>query len=965
MRLNPARFDEWFRAFNNLKEDEGPFSWQRRLFRDWLCPVDPQQARWPSLVQLPTASGKTALIDLAVLALAAGSSCARRRIAFVVDRRVVVDEAARRAVTIAERLRRALDSKGDPLQDVARELVSLGGEEPLVVATLRGGIPGDDGWARSPAQPAVILSTVDQAGSRLLFRTYGSHGPRSWPIHAGLLGLDTLLIIDEAHSAAPFCQTVRAIADRWQGFAEQVVGEKLALVRMSATPGEEPDFRLEEEERRDLAQRLCAPKPAELLLVKAKGENHRAQLIEAIIECSKKLLGSMATGVLGIVVNRVRDARTVFERLDLAPEHKLLLTGRARGWQRDQLLEQWMPRLRAGVRKGIDAPLAVVATQCIEIGANLDFDALVSEVASLDALRQRFGRLNRLGDRKTASAVILAASPQIETNEAGDAESPDPVYGHTLARTWVWLDGHAAGEPRSVDFGVDALESILPQGQALSRLCQDVRSAYPLLTSHLDLLAQTSPPPDPDPEISAFLHGTTRTSPDVTVVWRADLPAAQPGVWGDRVAVQPPATGEGCPVPIWEFRRWLANGSAWSSLDDSGDVEGIGTEAEAERDGKRIVLRWRGFDEADLVSSGEVMPGDTVVIPAAYGGCDDFGWNPASPEPVADIGDAAAHAAGRKPVLRLEALAQVLCRSERASEAEKVLSELRAWAAGEDDAPAPRDSLTSLAEISDLPEWIRDLARLLAGDVHRRVVEAGGAYGLVGWRGSAEDLSTADDRSSHSVTVPLADYSAGVRDYAERFARAVVLPDRADSVVSDLALAGWLHDVGKADPRFQVWLHSGDELAAALAETPLAKSSQNPRNRAAIHRARERAGYPQGGRHEVQSLALIVDQQQICDQANDWDLVQHLVVSHHGFGRPFVPVVFDPQPVDVALRHGDVDLAHRSNYELYRIEAGVPERYWRLVRRYGWWGLAWLEAILRPADQRRSEYEEKWRLGDA
>jgi CRISPR-associated endonuclease/helicase Cas3 len=76
-------------------------------------------------------------------------------------------------------------------------------------------------------------------------------------------------------------------------------------------------------------------------------------------------------------------------------------------------------------------------------------------------------------------------------------------------------------------------------------------------------------------------------------------------------------------------------------------------------------------------------------------------------------------------------------------------------------------------------------------------------------------------------------------------------------------------------------------------------------------------------------------------------------------------VVFDPQPVDVALRHGDVDLAHRSNHELYRIEAGVPERYWRLVRRYGWWGLAWLEAILRLADQRRSEYEEKWRLGDA
>jgi CRISPR-associated endonuclease/helicase Cas3 len=85
------------------------------------------------------------------------------------------------------------------------------------------------------------------------------------------------------------------------------------------------------------------------------------------------------------------------------------------------------------------------------------------------------------------------------------------------------------------------------------------------------------------------------------------------------------------------------------------------------------------------------------------------------------------------------------------------------------------------------------------------------------------------------------------------------------------------------------------------------------------------------------------------------DLVLHLVASHHGRCRPFAPVVGGEGEV----RWNTWRLTREQAKELaaHRIDSGVADRFWRLTRRYGWWGLAYLETLLRLGDWKASKGE--------
>ena len=897
------------------------------------------------------------------------------------DRRLVVDEAYERACLIQDRLRQALRNGQGILAEAARQLINLalqGEAEAVEVIRLRGGLPRERAFLRNPLKPAIILSTVDQVGSRLLFRGYGvSEFMR--PIHAALVGFDSLIIVDEAHLSRPFGETLQWV-QRYQSeaWAEQIIGKSTTVVQMTATPHLKDGgiFTLQDEDWKHevLGARLKCNKPAEIVSVNDTKEDPQAThtaLVELLAIKATALMAAMGetsmAPVVGIVVNRVGTARRVFDRLRSDKQaDAVLLTGRVRPFEREELLKTYLPRMKAG--RASDAnprSLYVVATQTIEVGADLDFDGLVTEAAALDALRQRFGRLNRLGKRKDSRAVIVYV-------KCGRTSEADPVYGEALAETCKWMENIAAKrkgkkglqEQKVLDFGIRAMRTVLPARDKLEKLLAPTRQAPVLMPAHVDMLVQTSPSPMVEPEVSAYLHGIESQPEDVQIIWRADLPETLAPDDEDTiiatVAMLPPIQLEAVAVPVWAARALLKG----SLGDDVPDVEGAAaTKDEGQTRYTRYAVLWRGLEESRLVGPNDVRPGDTLVVPASYGGYDRFGWYPGYDQPVRDIADYVARQQRGKYVLRVHpALIPQWFEAENSSEAiaqaERASQNVRERSKQEDLSEVSDDLIEQLLNIPGLkPDIHEAISALQSNRREFPYPDMKNPQGMLLQERKTVPLEFTDEDDASSLTreVLLEKHCKDVGDLAERFAASTGLPAE---IVKDVCLAAKLHDLGKADLRFQAWLRGGDRIAARKSRTLIAKSATLAANdRVAIRAAREQAGYPQGGRHECYSSAIAMSNSEVLNDAHDRELVIYLMGVHHGRGRPFMPAVLDGGIKHLAFQFDGVRVEFAGPHRLERLDQDWPERFWQLVRRYGYWGLAYLETLVRLADHRCSEQE--------
>lgn len=154
--------------------------------------------------------------------------------------------------------------------------------------------------------------------------------------------------------------------------------------------------------------------------------------------------------------------------------------------------------------------------------------------------------------------------------------------------------------------------------------------------------------------------------------------------------------------------------------------------------------------------------------------------------------------------------------------------------------------------------------------------------------------------------------------HAERIVGGLPLDDQLRRAV---IVAAKLHDHGKKRKVFQTMLGN-----TRYPNCWLAKSGKKG--------GRVKEQY----RHEFGSL-LDVEKEADFQALNgeQKELVLHLIAAHHGRARPHFPTdeAFDPE------RHqADAD----------QLAAEVPQRFARLQRKYGRWGLAYLESLLRSAD---------------
>ena len=921
-----SEFSDTFEALTGNK----PFPWQERLY-DEFC-----NNNIPGRCDIPTGLGKTSVIAIWLLAMARcnGNGGLPRRLVYVVNRRTIVDQATEVVKELNKKLIEAEKGKDRLLYGVANRIKKItpraDSETILGISTLRGEFADNMEWKADPTRPAILVGTVDMIGSKLLFSGYGD-SRRVRPLHAGLIGCDTLFVHDEAHLTPAFGQLIREIANTQSEKADSSFIPSMHVLELSATHQDidgtpfcldDADYEHDIVNKRLTAKKgLCLHeadkqgKPVRDKIIEiAKDYEGESQRIVVFVcwpdeatkiadEITKILKAAMVERGSGDVAQGKLSKKGQLKKIEEECAKRVsILTGEIRGYERDKLLGEPGMQPFLGKEKA-NASVFLVATSAGEVGMDLHADHMISDLSTLESMIQRLGRVNRFGDGDAKVDVVCEK----------DIKAEDP------RKVTLDIFQEMTGNDKT-NVSPAALSKLL-QRPGLADAFSPTPDTIKCTDILIDLWSATSLNALPArPEVAPWLHGIQEHLPDTYIAWREEVSLLASETLSDEdrtrwFAAKSIVSKETLRMPTHRLRKLLRTGKR----------ENTPWVAE---NAKEPVIVMTAMGDTTCVPLEELanraLHFETVILPSSLGRLDEKGFfNAKEVSPAKDVSSS-------------EAKCVVL---ERLGEHYRFYSITEALGHWKDKDEDQQDE--SVQDASSLHSWmtlqkaIKDIEQTEDMRLRKKPLEIQEAEE---WQGEEDirqrwlillfsKISASGKRKT--ATVPtVQEHDQAVAKLLLTWAEFFSLPKE---IRDALWLAGLYHDVGKIHECWQ--LAAGHDMSVKGFE-PKAKSGPGGLD------WRKLGGY----RHELGSV-LEVEKLDEVIRHPERDLILHLIATHHGWARPHFEENAFPPETDDATRN--------------RISLEVMQRYASLQERFGHWRLAWLESLLRRADAITSQTEEE------
>ena len=900
------------------KQKRYPFSWQEEVL-DHIC----EHGVWPERINAPTGSGKSSVVDIHLFAnaLAAVGAAPRvpRRLCVTVGRRALVDSQADRAREILKCMEDALaDGSGEPdiLRRVAEALQSFQtrndekGSKPFETGHIRGELSNRNLPVTDISACAIIAATPDMYGSRALFRGYGST-KAARPRETALLAMDTVMVLDEAHMNRQLLHTTQRIAELQKREVNLGV-PTLQVVETTATPSTEDSESttlgvdieaLDSPNDKELHRRVYSQKELVLRPIdKWDGKPGNRAVVDAAVGAIKEFLAHREAGggaeeahTIGCIVNHVRTAIAIKEALvnnkvlEKAKEVQLLV-GRMRPYDLKKLQKK---HSKLFTTEGDKSVKVVVATQTLEVGIDVDFADLVTELAPASSLAQRFGRVNRLGRRKDSKVVVIEPA-------SGDSVKKDapPYKAVDLSNAYAWLEALNGTESPSVNPA--AMVKNPPVQSSPERLLYQ-RPEWP------DLLefSRTDENPYDEPDLDLWLHDSLDAETAMGgVIVRDNLPS------NTSAAMEILKTSYFAPN---DRETFPANLKILQEILDYQDEHGVKPRKFLYRQGE--ISLWQDADHGDE-SNQSLAPGDVLLL--------DTGSIPFTNQGIA--------VTQRELPFKKDELKAVpfpdeakLYVYEKCAEREERFRKYLGLSPEE------------VAELLD--SQASDGQKVIASELS---TEAEDGQEVIAWYADVTGKESVEGSDIAQELAPagpvlLDDHQNDVAERTRQLAENLGL---AAEFSEALELAAKYHDEGKRDLRFQQMLGADPDADA------LAKSGH--RSVVEAYRARSRSALPKGWRHEQLSALMVAASPEKVGEHRD--LVLRIIGCSHGHGR-----FSFAHDAGFLLKEGY--LPEGTDYEALKEQATrlFNVGYWdnlmeQTSRTYGPYATAYLEAVERAAD---------------